>query len=167
MNSDAIRPITIITAAATNTTTKPGVERLDDQVREERLAGQHLGVDPRLLQRMNGLEQLGDRVVTEERGEQASDRRQVRHLLGDVAETPCSCRPLLSAPGSVLASPTIISEKKIPIDSDEPALKNVARTPEAAPRSAAGTLDMMAAVLGAVKMPPPRPLRKTSTANIQ
>ena len=65
------------------------------------------------------------------------------------------------------ASPTIISEKKMPIDSDEPALKNVARTPEAAPRWDAGTLDMIAAVLGAVKMPPPRPLRKTSTAKTQ
>ena len=55
----------------------------------------------------------------------------------------------------------------MPIDSEEPALKNVARTPEAAPRWAAGTLDMIAAVLGAVKMPPPSPLRNTSTANSQ
>ena len=55
----------------------------------------------------------------------------------------------------------------MPIDSDEPALKNVARTPEAAPRCEAGTLDMIAAVLGAVKMPPPSPLRNTSTANTQ
>ena len=60
-----------------------------------------------------------------------------------------------------------MSEKKIPIDSELPALKNVDRTPEAAPRWAAGTLDMMAAVLGAVKMPPPRPLRNTSTAKTQ
>ena len=67
----------------------------------------------------------------------------------------------------MLARPTIISEKKMPIDNDEPALKNVARTPDAAPRSAAGTLDMIAAVLGAVKMPPPSPLRKISTANTQ
>ncbi len=67
----------------------------------------------------------------------------------------------------MLASPTIISEKKMPIDSDEPALKNVARTPDAAPRSAAGTLDMIAAVFGAVKMPPPSPLRNTSIAKIQ
>ena len=71
---------------------------------------------------------------------------------------------MLIADGSVWDSPMIISEKKTPIDSDEPALKNVARTPEAAPRWAAGTLDMIAAVLGAVKMPPPRPLRNTSTA---
>ena len=42
-----------------------------------------------------------------------------------------------------------MSEKKIPIDNDDPALKKVARTPEAAPRWEAGTLDMMAAVLGA------------------
>ncbi len=83
------------------------------------------------------------------------------------ADTPCSCSPALIAVGSVLARPMIISEKKIPIDSEEPALKNVARTPEAAPRSAAGTLDMIAAVLGAVKMPPPRPLRNTSTAKTQ
>ena len=61
----------------------------------------------------------------------------------------------------------IISEKKMPIDSDEPALKNVARTPDAAPRSSAGTLDMIAAVFGAVKMPPPRPLKNTSSANSQ
>ena len=55
----------------------------------------------------------------------------------------------------------------MPIDNDDPALKKVARTPDAAPRWAAGTLDMMAAVLGAVKMPPPKPLRKTRSAKIQ
>ena len=40
--------------------------------------------------------------------------------------------------GSVEARPAIISEKKMPIDSDEPALKNVPRMPEAAPRWCGG-----------------------------
>jgi hypothetical protein len=83
------------------------------------------------------------------------------------AETPCSCKPVLIAAGSVLANPMIMREKKIPMESDEPALKKVARTPEAAPRSAAGTLDMIAAVFGAVKIPPPRPLINTRSANTQ
>ena len=62
----------------------------------------------------------------------------------------------------------IISEKKIPIDSDDPALKNVGpQRPKPRPRSAAGTLDMIAAVFGAVKMPPPSPFRKTSRAKSQ
>ena len=74
-------------------------------------------------------------------------------------------QPALSVVGSEWARPAIISEKKMPIDNDMPALVTVARIPEAAPRSAAGTLDMTAAVFGAVKMPPPRPLRKISAAN--
>ena len=41
----------------------------------------------------------------------------------------------------------------MPIDSDEPALKNVPRMPEAAPRWPAGTLFMIAVVFGAENSP--------------
>ncbi|SKU40352.1 Uncharacterised protein [Mycobacteroides abscessus subsp. abscessus] len=43
-------------------------------------------------------------------------------------------RPDCIAAGMVADSPTIMSEKKIPMDSELPALKKVPRTPEAAPR---------------------------------
>ena len=69
--------------------------------------------------------------------------------------------------GSVAASPTIISEKKTPIDSDVPELKNVARIPEAAPRSWAGTLFMMPVVFGAENRPEPMPFTTSKTANSQ
>ena len=68
--------------------------------------------------------------------------------------------------GRVLARPTIISEKKTPIDSDEPALKNVPRMPAADPRWSAGTAFITWAVLGEENMPEPTPLRKVSAANI-
>jgi hypothetical protein len=40
----------------------------------------------------------------------------------------------LSAPDSDADSPTIIKEKKVPIDRVEPELKKVPRMPDAAPR---------------------------------
>ena len=83
------------------------------------------------------------------------------------AGTPCAVRPLDRVCGSELARPATISEKKMPMDSTMPAFMNVARMPEAAPRSAAGTLDMISEVLGAENSPPPTPLRKISSANTQ
>ena len=65
------------------------------------------------------------------------------------------------------ASPAIISEKKMPIDSDMPEFWNVERMPEAAPRSRAGTLLMIADVLGEANRPEPTPLRKISPPNSQ
>ena len=67
--------------------------------------------------------------------------------------------------GSVLARPAISSEKKMPIDSDMPEFWKVERMPEAAPRSWAGTLDMIAAVFGEANRPEPTPLPKMSSAN--
>ena len=58
--------------------------------------------------------------------------------------------------GRLEASPAIISEKKIPMDSTKPEFVNVASMPEAAPRCLGGTLFMMAAVLGAANRPEPR-----------
>ena len=49
--------------------------------------------------------------------------------------TPWAVRPALSVFGSVLARPAIISEKKMPMDSDMPEFWNVDRMPDAAPRS--------------------------------
>ena len=59
----------------------------------------------------------------------------------------------------------IISEKKTPIERDDPALKNVPRIPAAAPRSSAGTAFMICAVFGDANMPEPTPLRKVRIAN--
>ena len=63
-------------------------------------------------------EQVLDRVVAEEGGEQDRHRRQRRPRDGrSRRSTPCACRPALIVSGSVEASPMIISVKKIPIDS--------------------------------------------------
>jgi len=69
--------------------------------------------------------------------------------------------------GSVAASPAIISEKKMPMDSDIPEFMNVDRMPEAAPRYLAGTLLMMAEVFGDANSPEPSPLHKMISANSQ
>src|SRR5579875_446906 len=83
------------------------------------------------------------------------------------AGTPWVIRPGASAFGSVLASPAIISEKKMPIDSDMPEFWKVERMPEAAPRCRAGTEDMIEEVFGAENSPEPMPLPKISRANAQ
>ena len=69
--------------------------------------------------------------------------------------------------GSTPASPTIISEKKRPIDNEVPELNTVPRMPEAAPRSWAGTELMMADVFGAVNRPLPIPLASRMSAKTQ
>ncbi len=48
-----------------------------------------------------------------------------------------------------------------------PALRNVARIPDAAPRWADGTLFMIAVVFGAANRPDPMPLRARSPAKIR
>ena len=63
--------------------------------------------------------------------------------------------------------PTIMRLKKMPIDSTMPPFWNVARMPDACPRSSAGTEFMMAVVLGGTNTPMPTPLRKRSTAKAQ
>ena len=50
------------------------------------------------------------------------------------------------------------------MDRAEPELKNVIRTPEAAPRWSAGTLFMTMVVFGALNIPEPMPLRKVRRA---
>ena len=62
-------------------------------------------------------DQVLDRVVAEERGEQDRDRRHVAMRCAAAAETPCACRPAVSVCGRLPARPTIISEKKMPTDS--------------------------------------------------
>ena len=113
-----------------------GVERPGDQLREELPAGQRgrlLRVH--LLQRTRRAEQLLDRVEAEEGREQARHRRQPRPPgAATCALTPWPVRPPNSVEGSALARPRIISEKKTPIDSDVPELKNVPRMPDAMPR---------------------------------
>src|ERR1700722_15610181 len=88
-------------------------------------------------------------------------------VLACASGTPCAVRPVSSVFGSVLARPAIISEKKMPMDSDIPEFWKVDRMPDAAPRSCAGTDDMIAAVLGEANRPEPTPLPKISRANTQ
>ena len=86
-------------------------------------------------------QQRPDRVVAEQGGEQRADRRQVRAIVVAAASgTRWARSPAVKAGGSMAASPMIISEKKMPIDSDMPAFWNVDRLPDAAPRWRAGTL---------------------------
>ena len=126
------------------------VERSGDQLREELLAGQRGGVRLRQLRQDPGrAEQRLDRVVAEERGEQAADRRRSRDLCATAAGTPWAVSPLVSALGSERTGPAIISEKKMPIESELPAFRNVPAMPDAAPRWFAGTLFMIAVRFGA------------------
>ncbi len=69
------------------------------------------------------------------------------------------------AAGTLAVSPATMSEKKMPIDSGWPIICAVERMPDAAPRLRAGTLFMIAAVLGAPNMPNAMPSKKSSTAN--
>ena len=77
------------------------------------------------------------RVVSEERREQRSNRRQIRHLVRHGGDTPCAVKPANIVDGSVELSPAIISEKKMPIDSVMPLFWNVASIPDATPRRSA------------------------------
>ncbi len=64
------------------------------------------------------------------------------------------------------ARPAIISEKNRPIDTTKPALAKTARMPDAAPRWLAGTLFMIAAALGELNSPDPRPARSRKKARV-
>jgi len=61
---------------------QPGVERPRDQLREEFFSGQHGRVDSWLIEDSGGAKQFGDRVVTQERREQAFGRRQIGSGVG-------------------------------------------------------------------------------------
>ncbi len=60
-----------------------------------------------------------------------------------------------------------MSEKNTPIDRAVPEFWNVARIPEATPRSLAGTLLMIDEVFGDANMPLPTPFAAISRANAQ
>ena len=126
-------------AAAVNTMIRPWWNGADDQVREELVPGEHRDIVPRQRGQHSGVgQQVPYRVEAEQRGEHRAHRRQVADLRGHRPRTPWARSPALSALGRVAARPTIISEKKIPIDRDMPKFWNVERMPEATPRSRAG-----------------------------
>src|SRR5580692_6534584 len=81
--------------------------------------------------------------------------------------TPTLVRPPLSDVGSLLDRPAISSVKTMPMETAVPEFWNVARIPEAAPRSLAGTLPMIEEELGEANMPLPMPFTAISAANIQ
>src|SRR5262249_42956119 len=83
------------------------------------------------------------------------------------AGTPCWVSPRDKADGSAPDSPAIISVNTTPIDTAVPEFWNVARMPEAAPRSRAGTLPMIEEELGEANIPEPIPFTATSSANAQ
>ena len=69
--------------------------------------------------------------------------------------------------GSEPASPAIISEKKMPIESTIEVFWNVVLIPPPTPRRLAGREFMIAARLGEANSPIPKPLAKRAAANIQ
>ena len=115
------------------------VERAGDQVREE-LACRSARATLRGRQRVQHArraEQVLHRVVAEQRREQRAHRRQVRRVRGRRGGHALGVQARGSACGAASsARPAIISEKKMPMDSDMPEFWNVARMPEAAPRCA-------------------------------
>ena len=82
------------------------------------------------------------------------------------AETPAARQALVMALGSVLVRPTIMSEKKMPVESTMPVFMNAAWMPAAPPRWSAGTEFITAAELGAENMPPPMPLAATRSGEL-
>src|SRR5262249_18589089 len=70
-------------------------------------------------------------------------------------------RPSWTAEGRLEASPTIISEKKIPIERTAAAFWNVALMPAPAPRWSAGRLFMIAARFGEENRPMARPVSRS------
>ncbi len=81
-------------------------------------------------------DEVFDRVVAEERGEQDRHRRHVATRCARVAaETPWACSPEASACGRLAARPRIISVKKIPTESTCAEFWKVWFMPPPAPRS--------------------------------
>ncbi len=78
------------------------------------------------------------------------------------AGIPWAVSPALIVWGRAEARPAIISEKNRPMDNSTPLFMNVARMPEAEPRSRAGTAFMIPVVLGAANSPKPMPLKNRS-----
>ena len=81
--------------------------------------------------------------------------------------TPTLVRPPLSEVGSLLDRPAISSVKTMPMETAVPEFWNVARMPEAAPRSLAGTLPMIEDEFGEANIPLPIPFSAISAANTQ
>ena len=107
-----------------------------------------------------GTDQVLDRVVAEEGGEEDRDRRRVGRPLGGGgrdARGPAS--PSAIAAGRVAASPTISRVKKIPIESTWAEFWKVWFIPPPAPRSAGGRLFITAARLGEANIPIEIPLK--------
>ena len=70
------------------------MKRSGDQLREEGLAGEVGGIGlGELGQHSAGPEQRADRVVAEERGEEAADRRQAGDLVGHPARHSVGAQP--------------------------------------------------------------------------
>ena len=128
-----------IAAAAVNTVTRPWWNalaiRCGKNCRPVSTATVPGGSD---AQHPGRREQGADRVVTEQGGEQRADRGQVGDLRGDRGRHAVGRQAGEWRAGRLAASPTIISEKKIPIDSDMPEFWKVDRMPEATPRVPAG-----------------------------
>ena len=84
-----------------------------------------------------------------------------------VMGTPCAVNPAVIVVGSVPDNPMTSSEKNKPMDSALPAVIEVMRMPDAAPRWLAGTEFITTVALGEVNMPDPNPLTNVRTAKIQ
>ncbi len=69
--------------------------------------------------------------------------------------------------GNTLESPTIISEKKIPIESTWAEFWKVVIIPDPAPRCSAGRLFMTPAWFGDMNKPLLRPMRSSRGAKVQ
>ena len=134
-------------------------------MREEGVAGER-----RLLlggERSQGVlaDEMLDRVVAEEGGEQDRDRGTPAASWAAAAETPCACRPSLSVEVSVEESPITSSVKKIPIEITWAEFWKVWFMPPPAPRSPGGRLFITAARLGEANMPIEAPESSRIAAN--
>ena len=112
-----------------------------------------------------GPEQVLHRVRAQEGGEQGGHRGEVRHLVRCGLGHALGDQAVVQALGrSPMDSPTIISEKKMPMDSTCAEFWKVVFIPEPAPRCSGGRLFMTPSRLGAPKAPMVRPMDEQQDA---
>ena len=165
--SDAAAATRQATIANANASCRPSRNGAEMSVREERVAGEHGLVVRRAAPASTWAPtQVLDRVVAEEGGEQDRDRRQLRRRACAVAgrhAVRLAARRVIVC-GSVAVSPTIISVKKMPIDSTCAEFWNVWFIAPPAPRSPGGRLFITAARLGEANIPIEAPIEEQDRA---
>lgn len=164
--AEASAPTSAIAAAAVNTVTRPSCTEPDTS------SGKNVRpVSTWMLCCGNPFsapvpaQHVLDRVVAEERREQGAHRRQRRDIGRGVRTHALALEAGGEGVRERAGQAGDHQREEMPMDSDEPEFWNVERIPDATPRSAAGTLPMIAEVFGVENMPCPMPDSTSRPAN--